>query len=183
VTAETTTWLLLIYIVPSEPTRLRATVWRELKKVGAVYLRDGVAVLPHREETLATFRAIASRIEEFGGKAILVENTALSRAYEEAIIAEARASRADEYAEIAREAEHFLVHAAREREHRDFTFAELEELEADLSKVRRWYEQVRARDYFATENAGSIDDLLARCDDALASFLEEASRHTEEVGP
>jgi len=32
-------WLLLVYRVPSEPTRLRAAVWRRLKSLGAVYLQ------------------------------------------------------------------------------------------------------------------------------------------------
>ena len=39
-------WLVLIYTLPPEPTRKRAFVWRELKKIGAVYLRDGVCLLP-----------------------------------------------------------------------------------------------------------------------------------------
>src|SRR5438309_7457883 len=43
-------WLLLIYTLPSQPSRKRAYVWRELKKVGAVYLRDGVAILPRRPD-------------------------------------------------------------------------------------------------------------------------------------
>ena len=46
-------WLLLIYTVPAEPTRKRAFIWRELKKVGAPYLRDGVCILPERPDTLA----------------------------------------------------------------------------------------------------------------------------------
>ena len=44
-------WLLLIYTVPAEPSRKRAAIWRELKKVGAPYLRDGVCILPERPET------------------------------------------------------------------------------------------------------------------------------------
>ena len=41
-----TGWLLLIYRVPSEPTRLRATVWRRLKGLGAIYLQNSAAALP-----------------------------------------------------------------------------------------------------------------------------------------
>ena len=51
-----TIWLLLVYTVPAEPSRLRAAVWRDLKKAGAVYLRDGVCVLPERDETLHALR-------------------------------------------------------------------------------------------------------------------------------
>lgn len=39
-------WLLPVYRVPSEPTRLRAAVWRRLNSLGAVYLQNSAAVLP-----------------------------------------------------------------------------------------------------------------------------------------
>src|SRR5258706_4971086 len=39
-------WLLLVYRVPSEPTRLRSTVWRRLKSLGAIYLQNSAAALP-----------------------------------------------------------------------------------------------------------------------------------------
>ena len=57
-------WLLLIYRVPAEPSRKRAFVWRELKKVGAVYLRDGVCVLPDQAATRAGLRQVAERMLE-----------------------------------------------------------------------------------------------------------------------
>ena len=43
-------WLLLIYRVPSEPTRLRAAVWRRIKSLGAIYLQHGPkSSMYHRE--------------------------------------------------------------------------------------------------------------------------------------
>lgn len=179
---ESATWLLLIYTVPSEPSRKRATVWRELKKAGAVYLRDGVCVLPTRPATTAVFRAIAATITEFGGQATLVENVEFDPERAVAIQAQARAARAEEYREIMREAEGFLAHAEREREHREFTFAELEEIEEDLGKLKRWIEQVDDRDHFGADEAQSVAPLLERCDAAVASFLEEAYGNDEEAG-
>jgi hypothetical protein len=38
--AEPSGWLVLIYRVPSEPTRLRSTVWRRIKSLGAIYLQN-----------------------------------------------------------------------------------------------------------------------------------------------
>ncbi len=38
--AESQSWLLFIYKIPSEPSRLRATVWRRLKGLGAIYLQN-----------------------------------------------------------------------------------------------------------------------------------------------
>src|SRR5919109_4599504 len=175
----TSSWLLLIYTVPAEPSRKRAAVWRDLKKVGAVYLRDGVGVLPDRDDTLRALEAIAARVQEFGGQVTLVRAAQLDPARAEAVIAQAHTARAAEYAEVAREAERLVAHIWREREHREFTFAELEELEADLSKLKRWSEQIHARDYFGVEEARQVDGLLARCEEELASFLEETFRQEE----
>lgn len=174
-----TTWLLLIYTVPSEPSRKRAYIWREIKKVGAVYLRDGVCALPERAETTAAFQHIAAKVEEFGGEVTLVEAAHLEPKRAEALRVASRAARMSEYRELAREAEGFLVHVRRETEHREFTFAELEELEEDLSKLTRWTDQVRARDYFGGADAEEVAALLTRCEDELAAFLETAAREDE----
>lgn len=172
-------WLLLIYTVPAAPSRKRATIWRALKQAGAVYLRDGVCTLPQRDDTAATLRAIAAKVEELAGEATLVESAGLPVARAEAIVGRARRERAAEYAELARAAGDFLEHIERETAHREFTFREVEELAEDLEKLRRWVGQVRARDHFGVAEAGSVDDLLVRCDEALGAFLEEASRRDE----
>jgi hypothetical protein len=177
-----TPWLLLIYTVPAQPTRKRATVWREIKKLGAVYLRDGVCVLPEQPATLSSMRALADRIDEMEGEASIVQGGHLDPDRAAALIAEFRAARAAEYAEISREADELLAHVARETEHREFTYAELEELEQDLGKLKRWTDQVHARDYFAEPSYSNIQALLDRCEAALETFLDQASAEATEVG-
>jgi len=175
-------WLLLIYSVPREPSRLRASIWRDLKRVGAVYLRDGVAVLPARPETVAALRAVADQVEAFQGEATLIEDARLAPRRAEALAEQSRAARSAEYAEAAREAERFLAHVRREAEHRELTCAELEELEADLTKLRRWVEQIRTRDYFGADGSAEVAELLARCEAELAEFLDE-TYHQAEAAP
>lgn len=169
------TWLLLIYTVPAEPSRKRAYIWREVKRVGALYLRDGVCILPERPETLATLTAIAAKVEEFEGQATLARSARLEASRTAAVITQFETSRSAEYAEIAGEAERLLQHVAQETEHRDFSYTELEELESDLAKIKRWTDQVRARDYFDAGPGQPLMDLLERCDKALAAFLEKAA--------
>jgi len=173
------TWLLHIYMVPSEPSRKRAYIWREIKNVGAVCLRDGVCAFPERAETTTALRRIAARVEEFGGEATLVEAAHLDPKREEALMAASRTARAGEYHELAREGEGFLAHVRREMEHREFTFAELEALEEDLAKLTRWTDQARTRDYFGGAEAEQVAALLARCEGELATFLETAAREDE----
>jgi DNA-binding transcriptional regulator PaaX len=174
-----TRWLLLIYTVPAQPSRKRAAIWREVKKVGAEYLRDGVCILPERPDTLDSLRAIAASVDAFDGEATVVQAAELPRERAEAVVARFQATRADEYADVVREAERLLEHVARETEHRDFTYAEVEELEQDLAKLRRWADQVRARDYFGSHQAAAVTDVLERCESALGAFLERAAEaHT-----
>src|SRR5437867_4431772 len=139
------TWILLVYTVPSQPTRKRALVWRELKKIGAVYLRDGVAVLPERPDTLDAFRSLAARVEALSGRASVVRGAAIEADATDSVIAEAQATRAAEYDDIDREATAFLDHLEREAPHRELGLAELRALDADIGKLWRWMEQVRAR--------------------------------------
>lgn len=172
-------WLLLVYTLPTEPTRKRAFVWRELKKIGAIYLRDGVCALPEQAETIAGMGAIVAKIEEFGGQAILAAGAQIDERTATALSEQFRTARAVEYAEVTQAAEGLLAHVRRETEHRDFRYAEVEELEADLGKIRRWYGQVQARDYFGSPEATEVENLLTRGEEALAAFLEGASSRAE----
>lgn len=174
-------WLLLIYTVPAEPSRKRAFIWREVKKAGAIYIRDGVCVLPDVEAALETGHAIAAKVEELGGEATLVEGARLERQREDAIIQASRTARTEEYRQIAQEAEASLEHVRREMAHRDLGFRELEHVERDLAKLRQWAEQVRARDYFGAPGAAEVHKLLQECDEALAGFLD-LTFHEGEAG-
>src|SRR5712691_122108 len=97
-------WRLLIYTVPSEPSRKRAFVWRELKKAGAVYLRDGVCALPEREDAAEALAAVAAKVEEFGGEATVIAAAKLPSVRVQAIIEASRAARQQEYLDVADEA-------------------------------------------------------------------------------
>src|SRR5215208_5303534 len=171
-------WVLLIYSLPATPSRKRAFVWRELKKLGAVYLRDGVAVLPAGAQALAAFRTIAVRVEDFEGQATVVDSAELDRARVNEIVAESRAARASEYADILNEAQQLWDYMQRESSHRDFTPVELDQLTSDLNKLRRWREQVAARDYFASGAHERLRDVLSQFEAALTNIRSSASPGT-----
>src|ERR1700688_4930652 len=65
-------WLLLIYRVPPEPTRLRSTVWRRIKSLGAIYLQNSAAALPANAVTERALRKLRREIIEMSGTAILL---------------------------------------------------------------------------------------------------------------
>ena len=164
------TWLLLIYTVPSQPTGKRAAVWRDLKACGAVYLRDGVAVLPERAATVAVCQAIADRIVAFGGEAAVVADARLEPERAEALVTRLRTERGEEYADLAADAESLAAHVESERAHRVLTPVELKVLREDLGKLRQWRERIRARDYFGADEWSDVDAALERCARTLAGI-------------
>src|SRR6266446_8803772 len=75
--AEGTGWLVLIYRVPPEPTRLRSTVWRRIKSLGAIYLQNSAAALPASAATERALRKLRREIIEMSGTAVLLSCSVL----------------------------------------------------------------------------------------------------------
>ena len=65
-------WLVLIYRVPSEPTRLRSTVWRRIKSLGAIYLQNSCAALPATPNAERSLRKLRHEILDMSGTAVLM---------------------------------------------------------------------------------------------------------------
>jgi hypothetical protein len=62
-------WALLAYRMPREPSGPRVTVWRKLRRLGAVQVVDGLVALPANVETTEAFGWLADEVVEAGGEA------------------------------------------------------------------------------------------------------------------
>jgi hypothetical protein len=180
VAKDGTGWLLLIYRVPSEPTRLRATVWRRLRGLGAIYLQNSAAALPAGASAERALRKLRHEILEMSGTAVLMSCAAL--AGEADVRAAFQAARDDEYAEIVDRCQDFLVQVEKEHISEHFTYAELEENEVDLTKLQNWFAKVRERDVFNAPGQHDALAALARCEEALEKYAarvyaEETDAH------
>ena len=173
-------WLLLIYRVPSEPTRLRATVWRRLKGLGAVYVQNSAAALPASPAAERALRKLRHEITEMNGTAVLFCSTAV--AGESEVLAVFQAARNDEYEEIVDRCRDFLAQVEKEHVAKHFTYAELEENEVDLAKLQNWFAKVRDRDVFGAAGRQAVVAALAECETSLEDYAsrvyhEESDSH------
>jgi hypothetical protein len=173
-------WLLLIYRVPPEPTRLRATVWRRIKSLGAIYLQNSAAALPATPATERALRKLRREILDMQGTAILLHSTVL--AGETDVRNAFQAARNDEYEEIMDRCQDFLQQVQKEYTANHFTYAELEENEVDLVKLRNWLAKVTDRDVFGADGRPGAEKALAECEQSLETyaarvFAEEAEGH------
>jgi hypothetical protein len=166
--AKHTKWLLLIYRVPGEPSRLRAGVWRKLKSLGAIYLQNSAVALPSSPAAERSLRSLRNEIVEMGGSAQLLSAQALMGDPE--IVSAFNGARDEEYEEIVDRCRDFFVEIERETAAEHFTYAELEENDEDLVKLRGWFEKVKARDVLAASGRAEAEKALARCAELLDAF-------------
>lgn len=178
-----TGWLLLVYRVPSEPASKRVTIWRELKRLGALYLQQCVCIVPSRPELVAALATIVARIESFEGDATRFEVPSLPPADEARIVGAFRELRDKEYAEIVEEcAAKFVKEVEFEHFRQNYTFEEAEEIEHDLDKIRRWFARIVARDWFDAARRGEVEEWIARCQELLDGFEAEVYRRRADDG-
>lgn len=172
-------WRVLIYRVPTEPASKRVAVWRDLKRLGALYLQQCACIFPAISGVTDEVNHVAAKIPALGGETFLLDVPKLQPEDEARIIDAFRAQRTSEYAEIIEECEtKFVKEIEFEHFRQNYTFEEAEEIEQDLEKIRRWFERVRDRDWFKAERRDEVETWLGKCQGLLARFEEEVYRRT-----
>jgi hypothetical protein len=179
------TWRLLIYRLPGgESARARVAVWRELRRLGALPLQQGVAAAPELGDLGDRLDGVEARITAEGGTFYRFRLDALSDAERSRLEADWNALREQEYAEIVEECE---TKFAREIEFEIFrgnlTAGEAEEIEADLDKIKAWYGRIRARDWYQAASRRDAEDAIARSEALLEDFVDRVYRAEAEAGP
>src|SRR6266852_2604818 len=166
-------WLLLIYHVPSEPSSARAAIWRETKRLGALSLQHGACLLPLSEANQAAYARLSLRVEEYGGEASVLETSSPIDTWQAKIVGRFNAARNEEYEEVVDEAERFREEIARERRKGKFTFAEQEDEESNLERLRKYLAQVQARDVFGAPGQARALSEVEACAHVLEAFAQE----------
>jgi hypothetical protein len=145
-----TRWLILIYQLPREPSRHRVAVWRKLRDLGALYLKDGVTALPEDAVTREQLEWLQLRVREAGGEATLWEAKPGTVAEEAELVEAFRSSREKTYRDI-------IARAERLRRKAQMGGGALSER---LGKLEREFRAERRRDYFRSplrlEAAGAL---------------------------
>ncbi len=173
-------WLLLTYKVPSEPAKRRIALWRKLKALGAIYMQSGVCMLPKTEEHLRRLKVLEQEIAAMEGEAVLLETVALDRSQEEKVIQRFSAERNEAYQEFISRCDDFEAEIAKERGIGKLTYAEVEENEEDLTKLKAWLEKIIKLDFYAAPLRAEAEDRLARCATILDDYAREVFEAQEE---
>jgi Protein ChrB, N-terminal len=172
-------WL-LVSITTGADASLRVHVWRQLRKLGAVYLQNSVCLLPQVGAVPQTVQRLVARVNSSGGRARVLHTTFTDPAEQAAITGEQRADRDTEYGEVLERTPAFLDEIARETARGRATYAEVEESEADLERFEKWLASIAARDYFNSPGGQAAREAVQACRDAFTAF--EAAALAAETG-
>lgn len=155
-------WVVLVYKIPSHPTRLRAQVWRNLQRCGAIYLQNSVCIVPATSELAENMQWIADEIREVGGDAYLFRATATAPGQE------GRIERL--FAEVSRAQAVKLLEALRRVERRPRRHAAPEavaEAEDELRRIRQAALKLRMRSHFPVPEEEALHRRLRAVRDRL----------------
>lgn len=135
-------WLALIVSLPSASTTARMRIWRAVKALGCVALRDGAYLLPARDEQASQLQALADEALQEGGQAWLLQVQARDMA--EQATFQALFDRASDYAS-------WLEELAQARQ--TLSNLSVTELQRLQRKHTRAYEAIRRIDFFPGETS------------------------------
>jgi hypothetical protein len=90
------------------------------------------------------------------------------------------AARDAEYGELIEQAGAVVEELKREGARQKFTFAEVEENEADLTKLRRWLRRIRWRDLFSASRRADAEAAVSSAQEQLDEFARVATERDSE---
>ncbi len=173
-------WLLLTYKIPPEPAAKRMAVWRRLKGMGAVYLQNGVCLLPKTTDHIRRLKMIENDIAEANGDCVILETLALDDSQQDKVIGRFKRDRDDAYEEFLDKCADFEREVAKEVAAKHFTFAELEENDVDLKKLQGWLTKIKALDFYGAAQSNEADARLKACEVILDDYAQRVFEAHEE---
>jgi len=110
---------------------------------------------------------------EMEGDAVLLETVALDQTQQDRVLGRFKADRDEDYREFLQKCQDFEQEIAHERSIQHFTYAELEENDADLKKLQGWLEKIRKLDFYGAPLAADAQRRLQTCEALLEQYAQQ----------
>src|SRR5437879_5256016 len=152
---KSTSWLLLLFSLPTNRNTQRVAVWRRLKKMGAVQIKTSTYLLPDEPTQYEQFQWLAQQIRDYGGDSTLVRAQELEGLTSEKVIAMFNGARAKDYAELRKSLQHLIARRKK---------MDAEESAAELERLTRRFREIREVDFVDSARGHDIAMLMRRAE-------------------
>src|SRR5438874_5686977 len=148
-----TSWLLLLFSLPTSRNTERVAVWRRLKKLGAVQSKTSTYVLPDETAQYEQFRWLAQQIRDYGGDSTLVRTQEIEGLTKEKVIAMFNDARAKDYGELRKSLQGFIGRRKK---------MDVETAAAELDRLTGHFLEDREVDFINSADGHDVAMLLCR---------------------
>ena len=155
-------WIVFSYSLPAKSSSPRVSVWRQLKRLGAISPVGGVYVLPAREPCEEAFGWLAQQVRQAGGEALVMRVDQFEGLADPELIALFGQARQKDYVTI--DAQTAQLEAAL---HNSDSTQERLRLKDELDRLQGQYADVARIDYFESSPKVELAARLARLRQAL----------------
>jgi len=152
---KTTSWLLLLFSLPTNRNTERVAVWRRLKKMGAVQIKTSTYLLPDEPAQYEQFQWLAQQIRDYGGDSTLVRAQEIEGLTKEKVVSLFNTARDKEYVDL-RKALHGFISRGR-KSNAEFAAAELE-------RLTKQFRELRQIDFFDSPRGQDVAMMLRRAE-------------------
>jgi hypothetical protein len=150
-----TSWLLLLYSLPTKQKTERVAVWRRLKKMGAVQIKTSTYLLPDAPAQYEQFQWLAQQIRDYGGDSTLVRAQEIEGLTREKVIAMFNDARAKDYRDLRKALQTFIT---RQKKMDAAAGA------AELKRFTGQFREIRKVDFYDSPRGHDIAMLLQRAE-------------------
>ncbi len=137
------TWLVLMVSLPPTPSSFRVRVWRKLRTLGAVALRNSVYLLPSTPDNFERFQWLGQEVQKDGGEATLLSVEQIENIKRSDVVRLFQQAREPEYRALAER--YRKVARALDRKTRHRSTARRDE---ELTRLARELERIHDIDFF-----------------------------------
>jgi hypothetical protein len=158
---KATSWLLLLFSLPTNRNTERVAVWRRLKKMGAVQIKTSAYLLPDEPAQYEQFQWLAKQIRDYGGDSTLVRAQEIEGLTKEKVVSLFNAARDQDYAVLRKALQTFI---ARRRK------SDAAAAATELERFTRQFRELRQIDFFDSARGHEVAMLLRRAEGPKRSW-------------
>jgi hypothetical protein len=148
-------WLLLLFSLPTNRNTERVAVWRRLKKMGAMQIKTSTYLLPDAPAQYEQFQWLAQQIRDYGGDSTLVRAQEIEGLNKEKVVAMFNDVRAKDYGQLRKALQGFIARRKR---------MDADEAVSELERLTRQFREIRAVDFFDSPRGHDVAMLLRRAE-------------------
>lgn len=162
-------FLFFSYTLPTKAAKGRVQVWRHLKKMGAVSYR-ALWVIPYAKDRITLLEELSDLVQSLQGEALVFEGKLLKAEDEKRVMEDLSESSRLEYSELLDKCADYLKEIENETAAENFIFAEVEENEEELEKLKNWLKKIQKRQIVDLPEREQAIAAITQCEEVFEHF-------------